>query len=52
MYEDRIEKEKLKNVISTYFNQFLEGSLKSHAVGLQKYSRRNLTEKLANLLKR
>lgn len=52
IFVDYSEKDKLKSVISTYFNQFLEGDLKSHAVGLQKYSRRNLTEKLANLLKR
>jgi hypothetical protein len=52
IFVDYSEKDKLKSVISTYFNQFLEGNLKSHAVGLQKYSRRNLTEKLANLLKR
>jgi glycosyltransferase involved in cell wall biosynthesis len=52
IFVDYSEKDKLKSVIATYFNQFLEGSLKSHAVGLQKYSRRNLTEKLANLLKR
>ena len=52
IFVDYSEKDKLKTIISTYFNQFLEGNLKSHAVGLQKYSRRNLTEKLANLLKR
>ena len=52
IFVDYSEKDKLKNVISNYFNQFLEGNLKSQAVGLQKYSRRNLTEKLANLLKR
>ena len=51
IFVDYSEKDKLKNVISNYFNQFLEGNLKSHTVGLQKYSRRNLTEKLANLLK-
>ena len=52
IFVDYSEKDKLKTVISTYFNQFLDGNLKSHAVGLQKYSRRNLSEKLANLLKR
>ena len=46
------EKEKLKNYIANYFSLFLEGNLKSNAVGLQKYSRRNLTEKLAILLNR
>ena len=46
------EKEKLKNYIANYFSLFLEGNLKSNAVGLQKYSRRNLTEKLAIILNR
>ena len=44
------EKEKLKNTIIAYYNQFLEGKLKSHAVGLQQYSRKNLTEKLSHLV--
>lgn len=45
------EIEKLKDAILNYYNQYLEGKLQSHAVGLQQYSRINLTEKLANLLK-
>ena len=44
------EKEKLKNTIVTYYNQFLEGKLQSYAVGLQKYSRKNLTKDLAHLI--
>lgn len=44
------EKERLKNTIVTYYNQFLEGKLQSHSVGLQKYSRKNLTEQLVQLL--
>ncbi|AOW09716.1 glycosyltransferase family 4 protein [Flavobacterium gilvum] len=44
------EKEKLKNTILSYYNQFLEGKLQSYAVGLQKYSRRNLTKDLAHLI--
>ena len=44
------QKEKLKNTIIAYYNQFLEGKLKSNAVGLQQYSRRNLTEKLSHLI--
>ncbi len=52
VFADYSEKEKLKNYIANYFSLFLEGNLKSNAVGLQKYSRRNLTEKLAVLLKR
>ncbi|HLF53130.1 glycosyltransferase family 4 protein [Flavobacterium sp.] len=46
------ETEKLKAVILNYYSHYLEGKLQSHAVGLQQYSRRNLTEKLANLLKK
>jgi glycosyltransferase involved in cell wall biosynthesis len=46
------ETEKLKAAILNYYSQYLEGKLQSHAVGLQQYSRRNLTEKLANLLKK
>jgi len=42
----------LKNYIANYFSLFLEGNLKTNGVGLQKYSRKNLTEKLANLLNR
>ena len=52
VFVDYSEKEKLKNYIANYFSLFLEGSLKSNGVGLQKYSRKNLTEKLANLLNR
>jgi galactitol-specific phosphotransferase system IIB component len=52
VFADYSEKEKLKNYIANYFSLFLEGNLKSNAVGLQKYSRRNLTEKLAALIKR
>ena len=52
VFVDYSEKEKLKNYIANYFSLFLEGNLKSNGVGLQKYSRKNLTEKLANLLNR
>ncbi|WP_366184094.1 glycosyltransferase family 4 protein [Flavobacterium ovatum] len=44
------EKEKLKNQISAYYNQFLEGKLQSHGIGLQKYSRKNLTKDLVAIL--
>lgn len=46
------EKEKLKAVIVDYYAQFLEGKLQSYAVGLQQYSRKNLTKELAFLLKK
>lgn len=45
------EKEKLKAKIFDYYTQFKEGKLQSHPIGLQQYSRKKLTEKLANLLK-
>jgi glycosyltransferase involved in cell wall biosynthesis len=45
------EKDKLKQTILGYFNQYQQGTLKSHAIALQQYSRKNLTGKLADLLK-
>ncbi|MCG9791032.1 glycosyltransferase family 4 protein [Flavobacterium algicola] len=44
------EKEKLKTLILTFYNQFLEGKLQSNGVGLQKYSRKNLTKELVTIL--
>jgi len=40
----------LKETILSYFNAFQKGELKSYAIGLQKYSRRELTKQLANLI--
>lgn len=45
------EKAKLKQTIHEYYNQFLEAKLQSHAVGLQQYSRKNLTQQLVELLR-
>ena len=45
------EKFKLKKVVLDYYNLFLEGKLKSNATGLEQYSRKNLTEKLAEIMK-
>ena len=45
------EKAKLKQTIHEYYNQFLEAKLRSHAVGLQQYSRKNLTQQLVELLR-
>ncbi|MFT3793118.1 glycosyltransferase family 4 protein [Flavobacterium sp.] len=45
------EKEKLKGQILGYYDQFLQKQLRSHPVGLQQYSRKNLTAQLAKLLK-
>ena len=44
------EKEKLKSTIENYFKEFLEGNLSSNAVGLQNYSRENLTKQLVGIL--
>ncbi len=45
------EKEALKSHILACYNLYKEGKLKSHPIGLQQYSRKNLTGQLANLLK-
>lgn len=50
VFFDYSEKAKLKNVILEYYNQFLEGKLQSNGVGLQKYSRKNLTKELAQII--
>ena len=47
---DYSEKDKLKAVILEYYNAFLKGSLQSFPVGLQQYSRKNLTEQLSQLI--
>ena len=44
------EKEKLKSTIEKYFKEFLEGNLSSNAIGLQNYSRENLTKQLVGIL--
>jgi hypothetical protein len=50
VFFDYDEKDRLKNTIITYYNQFLDGKLQSYGVGLQKYSRKNLTKELAQLI--
>lgn len=40
----------LKSTILNYFSVYKKGELQSHPIGLQKYSRRNLTKTLANLI--
>ncbi len=42
--------ELLKSTILKFYSHYLEGNLQSHPVGIQQYSRKKLTEKLANLL--
>lgn len=44
------EKEKLKITISNHFEKYLQKNLNVYAVGLQQYSRKHLTEKLAKML--
>jgi len=44
------EKNELKSQILSYFYQYLDKNLKVNAVGLQQYSRKSLTEKLANTI--
>ncbi len=44
------EKEALKKTISSHYNLFLEQNLKVFPVGLQQYSRKNLTEQLSKLI--
>lgn len=44
------DKDKIKQVLLGYFNQFRQGNLKTHAIGLQVYSRKNLTSQLAEVL--
>ena len=40
----------IKDKILTYFQAFRKGQLQSHAVGLQQYSRKSLTKKLAGII--
>jgi len=42
--------EDLKNTIVEYYKQYKMGILKSNGVGLKKYSRKNLTKRLAEIL--
>jgi len=44
------EKNELKSQILSYFNQYLDKNLKVNALGLQQYSRKSLTEKLAKTI--
>ncbi len=44
------EKEKLKALLLKYYQEYQNQNLKVHAVGLQQYSRKSLTEKLAKII--
>jgi hypothetical protein len=50
VFFDYSEKVKLKSVILDFYNQFLQGKLQANGVGLQQYSRKNLTKELVKLL--
>ncbi len=50
VFFDYSEKARLKQTIFDYYHQFLEGKLQSNGVGLQHYSRRNLTKQLVELI--
>lgn len=50
VFFDYSEKIKLKSTILNYYNEFLDKKLRSHALGLQKYSRKNLTRELSELI--
>ena len=44
------ERQKLKSTLIELYSQFLNGDLKVNAAGLQQYSRKNLTGKLADVI--
>jgi glycosyltransferase involved in cell wall biosynthesis len=46
------EKEKLKALLLKYYQEYQNQNLKVHAVGLQHYSRKSLTEQLVQILNR
>lgn len=45
------DKQLIKQTILTWFNQYKEGNLKANAIGLQQFSRKNLTSQLASILR-
>lgn len=45
------DKERIKQTILNYFHQYKEGNLKANAIGLQQFSRKNLTSQLASILR-
>ncbi len=46
------EKEKLKTLLLKYYQEYQNQNLKVHAVGLEQYSRKSLTEQLVKILNR
>lgn len=51
VFFDYSEKTKLKSVILDFYNQYFEGKLQANGVGLQQYSRKNLTKQLVQLIR-
>jgi len=49
-YFNYTEYNSLKETILSHFIAFQKGELKSHTIGLQKYSRRSLTKKLSDII--
>jgi len=50
VFFDYSEKESLKRTIKEYYQKYLDWNLKTHPVGLDQYSRKNLTARLAQLI--
>ena len=50
MYFNYDEKLALKDALKSYFKAFMKGNLQSHPIGLQKYSRKQLTKKLSEII--
>src|SRR5690606_41457337 len=50
VFFDYSEKDRLRESILNYYRQYKENNLTSHPIGLQQYSRKNLTKKLSEIL--
>lgn len=44
------EKENIKAKMLTYFNEFIKGELRVHGIGIQQYHRKQLTQKLSEII--
>lgn len=47
---DYSDLEKVKQTLLEYYQSYKEGNLKAHPIGLQEFSRKNLTQKLASII--
>lgn len=50
VYSESTNKEQIKNLVLTYFEQYQNQSLKTHPIGLKQFSRRELTRQLLDIL--